>query len=93
MAEPTFLRDRSNPCVRAANPDAFFPNKGGKPHNAVALCRSGCRNINKCLDYAIQHNITEGIWGGTTPQQRRPMVRAAGTGGNQARSGRRSRWA
>jgi hypothetical protein len=81
ISNPAWLRDKSNPCVSAASPDTFFPHRGVKPAPAVALCRSGCRNLDKCLAYAVDNNITDGVWGGTTPHERRPLVRAAGTGG------------
>lgn len=79
ISNPSWLRDKANPCVKA-DPELFFPPKGSKPIAAATMC-SGCRNIDKCLSFAVDNNITDGVWGGTTPHERRPMVRAAGTGG------------
>lgn len=43
---------------------------------AIAMCRS-CPVLKQCLEYALRHpESTEyGIWGGTTPFQRRRMSR------------------
>ena len=43
---------------------------------AIAMCRS-CPFLKQCLEYALRHpESTEyGIWGGTTPPQRRRMSR------------------
>jgi WhiB family redox-sensing transcriptional regulator len=79
ISNPAWLRDKSNPCVKS-DPELFFPPKGAKPVAAMTLC-SGCRNIDRCLAFAVDNNITDGVWGGTTRTERRPLVRAAGTGG------------
>ena len=43
---------------------------------AIAICRS-CPVLKQCLEYALRHpEYTEyGIWGGTTPPQRRRILR------------------
>ena len=43
---------------------------------AIAMCRK-CPVLKQCLEYALQHpESTEyGIWGGTTPPQRRRISR------------------
>ena len=43
---------------------------------AIAMCRS-CPVLKQCLEYALRHpEYTEyGIWGGTTPPQRRRISR------------------
>lgn len=54
--------------------DAFFPEKGGSPRQAKAIC-AGCPAKGECLEYALEYGEV-GIWGGTTETQRRRMKRA-----------------
>lgn len=63
-------------CMFTTNPDLFFPNTPN-PSNKVLrqiadLC-SGCEENVRCLDYALEHNIKEGFWGGISPQDRAEM--------------------
>jgi hypothetical protein len=65
------------PCE--TNPDVFFPEVGdfSMIREAKVLCRS-CPVINLCGEYAIRFNMTDGIWGGFTPAERkRVRVRAS----------------
>ena len=52
----------------------FFPEKGDRPDRAVAVCRT-CPIVDDCLAYAVGERIRYGVWGGTTPEQRRPLLR------------------
>ena len=47
----------------------FFPEKGYYPHEAVAFCK-GCPVRRSCFDYAIRHNLDDGVWGGVTANRR-----------------------
>ena len=47
----------------------FFPEKGHYPHEAVALCE-GCPVRRSCFDYAIEHGLDDGVWGGVTSNRR-----------------------
>jgi WhiB family transcriptional regulator, redox-sensing transcriptional regulator len=72
-----------------ADPDLFFPVAVGtavskQVSRALRLCQ-GCTVRQHCLDFAMQSGEKEGIWGGTTPEERirarrarnrRPAVRA-----------------
>lgn len=40
--------------------------------HAAALC-DGCPVLTECLGYALANPTLVGIWGGTTPQQRRDI--------------------
>jgi WhiB family redox-sensing transcriptional regulator len=60
---------------RGANPDLFFPPKGGPATPAKAYC-ARCPVRPECLDYAITAGETHGIWGGLAERERR-QVRAA----------------
>jgi WhiB family transcriptional regulator, redox-sensing transcriptional regulator len=58
----------------SADPDLFFPiSAAGKGAAQIARARhicAGCRVRRECLDFAITTGETEGIWGGTTPDER-----------------------
>lgn len=63
--------------------EAFFPESGNAvPHDALAIC-AVCPVIEDCLDLALRISRDEdyGVWGGTTPPDRRrirknPALRA-----------------
>jgi WhiB family redox-sensing transcriptional regulator len=54
----------------------FFPNDEKPEHisRAMAYCATCCVRL-ECLDYAINNRIDHGIWGGTTAQERRRILR------------------
>jgi WhiB family redox-sensing transcriptional regulator len=57
-----------------ADPDMFFPIAVGtaaskQVSRALRLCQ-GCTVRQHCLDFAMQSGEKEGIWGGTTPEER-----------------------
>ena len=54
------------------DPEAFFPEKGGATKPAKKLC-DACPVRAQCLAYALKNGETEGIWGGTSPKERRAM--------------------
>lgn len=47
----------------------FFTDEYGA-YAARAICE-GCPVRTDCLNYAIAHNITDGVWGGMTAVQRK----------------------
>jgi hypothetical protein len=55
----------------------FFPSKMGEKgvNEAIAICR-GCPVRVECLKYALNNNITHGIWGALTTRGRREMANA-----------------
>ncbi|MEV1082437.1 WhiB family transcriptional regulator [Streptomyces sp. NPDC050211] len=64
-----------------ADPDLFFPigSSSSSPtlmqiDEAKAVCRR-CPVAEHCLEWAIENDPVEGIWGGTTEQERRAMRR------------------
>jgi hypothetical protein len=61
-----------------ADPEAWFPEAGSSPHAAKAVC-ARCPIATRCLDVALARNERDGIWGGTTPNQRRALRRRART--------------
>lgn len=52
--------------------DVWFPEKGASVREAKRIC-GGCLVRTECLEYALEHAIRYGIWGGTTERQRRAM--------------------
>jgi len=64
-------------CATSPDPDAWFPDDADRQAwaAAVAAC-SGCPVRGECLSWALGIGETQwGAWGGTTPRQRRRMVR------------------
>jgi WhiB family transcriptional regulator, redox-sensing transcriptional regulator len=58
----------------SADPDLFFPISGKGPAEkqitrAKMIC-AGCGVRQECLEFAMTHALTYGIWGGTTPEDR-----------------------
>lgn len=67
-------------CAGAVNPNLWFPEyqKDRKKEQyalAVAVC-STCSVKQACLEYALEYNDLDGIWGGTNLSERISMQRA-----------------
>lgn len=64
---------------RSADPDLFFPDGYGKSHepdvNAAKAFCGMCAVQAFCLEAALQNNEQHGIWGGTTPDERRAILK------------------
>lgn len=60
-----------------ADPEAWFPQKGGgsveSTARAKAICR-GCEVLDDCLIWALDNAEAFGVWGGTTPSERRRLL-------------------
>ncbi len=67
---------RDGAACRGFDISVFFPDESDSDAIAHAkdICLS-CPVIDDCLSYAVEHNQTEGIWGGTTRQERRRLRR------------------
>jgi WhiB family redox-sensing transcriptional regulator len=66
---------------RDADPELFFPVGTAGPDvvaglRALAICRR-CDVRQQCLAWAIEQQVTYGIWGGLTEQQRERLARTA----------------
>ena len=62
------------------DPDVFFPVAVGTAASklvarALRVC-DGCPVRQQCLDYAMRSGEKDGIWGGTTPEERTRARRA-----------------
>ena len=51
----------------------FYPNKHLKAEAAKAVC-ARCPVAQQCLEYALERNDQNGIWGGLSPEERK-MIR------------------
>lgn len=58
------------------DPELFFPERGGAVNDAKRVCRS-CPAALACLQYAMDYPV-EGVWGGTSVNERKALARAAG---------------
>lgn len=57
-------------CTKNIPTDIFFDKWGS--HTAKMYCTS-CVVRQDCLDYAITNEITDGVWGGLTAQERQRL--------------------
>ncbi|MBA3622784.1 MAG: WhiB family transcriptional regulator [Euzebyales bacterium] len=62
-------------CLQA-EPDTFFPEKGGSTREAKRIC-AGCDVRAQCLEYALDNDERFGIWGGMSERERRRLKRLA----------------
>jgi WhiB family transcriptional regulator, redox-sensing transcriptional regulator len=68
---------REDAACRNADPDLFFPigtagNSLRQIDEAKQVCRL-CPAQNQCLAWALENGITDGVWGGTTENERRAI--------------------
>jgi WhiB family transcriptional regulator, redox-sensing transcriptional regulator len=83
---------RSSGACRSADPDLFFPiARTGPAEKQIARAKmicAGCPVRQECLEFALSHDQTYGIWGGTTVEDRqrdrRRRRRAAVTAAKRA---------
>jgi WhiB family transcriptional regulator, redox-sensing transcriptional regulator len=73
---PDFDVDRGN--CRGVDTAQFFPReRDWVPDEVQDLCDS-CPVRDECLSYALESDLVEGIWGGTSWQQRTEIRRVVG---------------
>jgi WhiB family transcriptional regulator, redox-sensing transcriptional regulator len=72
LAPLTFDPQQAN--CRGLDPDLFHPRRGDSPsvRAAITVC-NGCEVRGECLQYALDNNIRDGVWGGTSGRERRQM--------------------
>ena len=63
---------RYRAACRGADLALFFPGRGESADAARRIC-ADCPVRQPCLDYALSHAITHGIWGGLAERDRRPL--------------------
>jgi WhiB family transcriptional regulator, redox-sensing transcriptional regulator len=84
----SFLDDTATAWMGAGNcrlypPATFFPSDGVGVEKARRIC-AGCPVTDPCLEYALEHRIDHGVWGGCSERERRRILkrrRLAITGG------------
>lgn len=59
-----------------ADPEIFFPERGGSSKAARSVC-TNCPVRIECLKYALANREQFGIWGGTSERERRKLRRLA----------------
>lgn len=60
-----------------ADPEAFFPEKGGSTREAKRIC-AACPVREPCLEWALGNDERFGIWGGLSERERRRAKRFVG---------------
>lgn len=69
-ADTTWMRYGA--CL-GSDPDLFFPERGDN-RRQIAVAKRVCATCvvrQACLNYAITEHLTDGIFGGTTPKERK----------------------
>lgn len=71
---------RDHAACRGADPDLFFPvgtadSARLRVREAKQVCRA-CPVRARCLSWAVNAGVTDGVWGGTTEDERR-VIRSA----------------
>ncbi len=64
---------RTRGLCQTADPETFFPAPSEPADAAVALCRT-CDVQGSCLAWALDVGDCHGVWGATTPRERRAML-------------------
>jgi WhiB family redox-sensing transcriptional regulator len=59
---------------RGTDTEIFFPANADEEAEALSICAT-CPVRAQCLEYAVRNKEIYGIWGGTTPDQRRRIRR------------------
>jgi len=72
---------RTRGACQTVDPETFFPAPSEPADAAVALCRT-CDVQGSCLAWALEVGDCHGVWGATTPRERRAML-VAWRGGDQ----------
>jgi hypothetical protein len=71
---------RTRGVCQSVDPETFFPAPSEPADAAIALCRT-CEVQGACLAWALDVGDCHGVWGGTTPRERRAMLVAWRTAG------------
>jgi WhiB family redox-sensing transcriptional regulator len=73
-AAPEDLTWQDKALCSQADPEAWFPEKGGSTGAAKRICRA-CEVRLECLGYALKTDQKFGIWGGMSERERRRLKR------------------
>jgi hypothetical protein len=64
---------RTRGVCQSVDPETFFPAPSEPADAAIALCRT-CDVQGACLAWALEVGDCHGVWGATTPRERRAML-------------------
>jgi WhiB family redox-sensing transcriptional regulator len=64
---------RARGVCQSVDPEVFFPAPSEPADAAVSLCRT-CDVQGACLAWALEVGDCHGVWGATTPRERRAML-------------------
>lgn len=67
-----WMSDPARPCAKR-NPDDWFPHDKYL-NKAKSLC-DGCPQKVRCLQYALEERLEDGIFGGLTPAERQRIAK------------------
>lgn len=70
--------DFTNAACRDADPELFFsegPNSSEREWQKARLICKECPVVFECAMWALEHEISYGMWGGTTPQERKELTK------------------
>jgi WhiB family redox-sensing transcriptional regulator len=56
-------------------PAVFFPSDGVGVDRARKICGNDCPVAARCLEYALDHRIEHGVWGGCSERERRRILK------------------
>jgi len=59
---------------RGTDPSEYFPSDGVGVEQAQRICAT-CPVRVECLEYALEHRIEHGVWGGASERERRRILR------------------
>jgi WhiB family redox-sensing transcriptional regulator len=71
--DPTPDDWRAEALCAQTDPEVFFPERGGSPAAAKAVCRV-CPVRVPCLAFALAAGEVFGVWGGLTGRERRRLL-------------------
>ncbi|MBT8228311.1 MAG: WhiB family transcriptional regulator [Dactylosporangium sp.] len=64
---------RTRGACQTVDPETFFPSPTESPETAIGFCRT-CEVQGECLAWALEAGDCHGVWGATTPRERRAML-------------------
>lgn len=64
-------------CWATSTADPWFPENNRKEEQAAKKVCAGCVARVSCLQQALDSGQEHGVWGGTTPTERRRMLQIA----------------
>jgi hypothetical protein len=65
---------RNRAHCRSMDPEIFFSPDNFTETYAVSVCIRLCTVRQQCLEWALNHKIPDGVWGGTTELDRRKIT-------------------